>query len=133
MGMGVNKEMPTGEGHFILGNIFYSSTNFRGRLDLLDHMFKRLILDPALAAEWRAVKNKASILYARRNVLAHGMAWGNETAGLDRMRYSIFSTQGQSMDYQQMIYAAPSFCRYAERITQLAINANAYLARRKGD
>jgi hypothetical protein len=68
MGMGKEKEMPTGEGIFILGNVFYSTTNFRGRLDLLDHMMKRLVHDQLLRAEWNAIKNKAGKLYQRRNV-----------------------------------------------------------------
>lgn len=131
IGFGPEKRLPESTGFFLLGNIFYSTTNFRGRLELLDSMMKKLVSDPELLAEWNAVKNKAGKLYARRNVLAHGTAWSGANAPLETMRYSIFSMQDQQMDFQQMLDATPSFYHYAERITQLAIDANAYLARRE--
>ena len=49
-GGGIGK--PTGEGFFILGNVFNSTSNFRGRLNLLDHMMNRLGRDEKLLAEW---------------------------------------------------------------------------------
>jgi hypothetical protein len=131
LGLGADKRHATGEGHFLLGNVFYSSTNFRSRLELLGHMIDRLVRDDALLTEWNAIRNKATKLYARRNVLAHGAAWGGDNAGLETMRYSVFSMQDQVMDFQQMEQAAPSFIKYAERITAFVINVNAHLAARK--
>ena len=108
---------PTDEGFFILGNVFTSTSNFRGRLDLLDHMMKRLVRDEALLAKWNAIKNKAGRLYARRNILAHGEAWhGENSEAPNFIRYSIFSTNDQEMDYQQILQATPSFFNYAERV-----------------
>ncbi|PAP91401.1 hypothetical protein [Mesorhizobium wenxiniae] len=130
-GGGIGK--PTGEGYFILGNVFYSSTNFRGRMDLLDHMVGRLVLnDAALLAEWNAIKNKGGILYSRRNVLAHGTVWAGEKSGPQTIRYSIFDSKArQEMDYQRVCAATPSFSRYAERITEFAMAVNRHLADRR--
>ncbi|MER8672967.1 hypothetical protein [Mesorhizobium sp. M0037] len=121
---------PTGEGYFILGNVFYSSTNFRGRMEIMDHMVGRLVLkEPALLAEWNRIKNKASVLYARRNVLAHGTVWGSQEP--ETIRYSIFDSKArQEMDYTRICAATPSFSRFAERITAFAIAVNAHLAGR---
>lgn len=130
-GMGKEKEWPTGDGIFLLGNIFYSSSNFRGRLELLDNMMKRLVLDETLLAEWNAIKNKAGRQYQRRNVLAHGAAWSGDKCDPEFMQYSVFSTQVQKMDFQQIRDATASFVRYAERITKLAIGVNGSLASRK--
>jgi hypothetical protein len=131
LGLGKDKEKATGEGHFLVGNIFYSTTNFRGRLELLDHMMERLVHDEPLQAEWNAIKNKAGKLYARRNILAHGAAWAGEHCDPEMMHYSVFSMQTQEMTFQQMQEATPSFYHYAERVTQLAIGVNAHLAGRK--
>ncbi|ESY08699.1 hypothetical protein X753_06035 [Mesorhizobium sp. LNJC399B00] len=123
---------PTGEGFFILGNVFNATSNFRGRLDLIGHMIKRLVKDDALLAEWNAIKNKAGTLYARRNILAHGEAWHRENSeAVQFIRYSVFSTNEQEMDYQQIVQATPSFYKYAERVKQLAIDVNTHLAKRK--
>lgn len=132
MGIGSNNEMPTGDGFFILGQIFYAGTNFRAKIELLDHIFRRLVFDPALLAEWNAIKNKATRLYPRRNVLAHGQVWGREEVEPAFMRYSIFDQMKRGeMDYARICAATPSFGRYADRIEQLAIDANSYLARRE--
>jgi hypothetical protein len=131
MGMGPKKEPPTGEGIFMLGNIFYATSNFRGRLELMDHMFRRVIHDEPLLAEWKIVMGKANKLYQRRNVLAHGTPWAGDNADPEFIRYSIFKMNArQSMDYQRMCAATPSFFRFSERVEQLAINANAHLAAR---
>lgn len=130
--MGEEKRTPEGEGIFLLGNTFYAGTNFRGRLELINHMFRRLIRDETLLAEWNAIKNKAGRLYPRRNVLAHGQVWGNESGGPHSMRYSIFEgIKRDEMDFRRICAATPSFDRYADRIEKLAIDANAFLARRK--
>ena len=132
MGMGKEKQFPDGEGIFMLGNIFYAGTNFRGRIELINLMFRRLIRDETLVAEWNAIKNKAGRLYARRNVLAHGQVWGRGTVDPAFMRYSIFEgIKREEMDFKRICAATPSFERYADRIEQLAIAANAFLARRK--
>lgn len=131
MGLGRDKEQAAGDGVFILGNIFYSTTNFRGRLDLLDHMMKRLVRNETLLTEWNAIKNKAAPLYKRRNVLAHGAAWSGDNCDPEFMTYSVFSTQDQKLDYQQLLQVTPSFYNYAERIRQLSIDVNKHLASRK--
>ena len=132
LGMGKEKVMPAGEGFFIVGQIFYGGTNFRGRTELIGHIFRRIVFDPALLAEWNAVKNKATRLYARRNVLAHGQVWGREEVDPSYLRYSIWEQMKRGeMDYARICAATPSFARYADRIEQLAIDANAYLSRRE--
>jgi hypothetical protein len=128
MGVGPKGELPTGDGIFMLGNIYYATSNFRGRLDLMDHMFRRVVHDEPLLAEWNAIRNKAGTLYQRRNVLAHGTAWAGDNSDPEFIRYSIFKMSArQSMDYQRMCVATPSFFRFSKRVEQLAINANAYL------
>lgn len=132
MAVGPKNEMPNGEGFFILGQIFYAGTNFRAKIELLDHMLRRLVFDPPLVAEWNAIKNKATRLYARRNVLAHGQVWGREEVEPAFMRYSIFEALKRGeMDYARICAATPSFARYADRIEQLSIAANRHLAARK--
>lgn len=130
-GMGKEKELPTGDGVFLLGNVFYATTNWRGRLEMLSNLMDKLVTDQALLSEWNAIKNKSARLYPRRNVLAHGMAWSGPNSDPETMNYSIFSTQRQTMSFQQICAASASFQRYAERITKLAIGANAHLASRK--
>jgi hypothetical protein len=129
-GEGIGK--PEGEGVFILGNVFYSTSNFRGRLELIDHILSRLVFDEALLTEWSAIKNKSGRLYARRNVLAHGVPWAGENSDPEFIRYSIFVANArQHMDYQRICAATPSFFRYAKRVERFAIAATGYLARRK--
>ena len=95
-------------------------------------MMARLVRDEKILAEWNAVKNKATRLYARRNILAHGEAWNSEgSEAVNLMRYSVFSTSEQEMGYQQMVEATSSFFAYAERVRKLAIDVNAHLATRK--
>lgn len=131
MGMGAEKRMPEGEGFFLLGNIFYSATNFRGRLDLLAHMMRRLVFDNDLQARWNAIRNKANRLYGRRNVLAHGTAWAGDKSDPEFVRYSIFAMNArQEMNYERICAAVASFARFAENITQIAIDVNGHLAGR---
>lgn len=129
-GGGMLKANP--DGHWVLGNVFHSSTNFRARIELIDQIFRFLIQDAALLAEWNAVKNKATRLYPRRNILAHGMVWGNASEGALCIGYSIFDEGKRDviMKYQQVCATAPSFQRYAERVDALAIAANNHLASR---
>jgi hypothetical protein len=123
---------PTGDGFFILGNIFYSTANFRGRLELLDHIIRRLITDEDILGEWNAIKNKANRLYQRRNVLAHGTPWAGEKSDPEFVRYSIFAMNDRHvMGYERICASIPSFSRYADRITQFAITVNSRLALRK--
>lgn len=123
---------PTGEGYFILGNVFNATSNFRGRVDLIGHMIERLVSDVSILSEWNAVKNKAGTLYARRNILAHGEAWHRENSEVVQfMRYSVFSTNDKEMDFQQIMETTPSFYKYAERVKRLAIEVNTHLAQRK--
>ena len=131
MGLGRDKEQASSEGVFLLGNIFYGTTNFRGRLEMLDNMMKKLVTDDTLLADWNAIKNKSGKLYQRRNVLAHGAAWAGDNCDPELMTYSVFSNQNQQMDYQQITEVTPSFYNYAEKITQLAITVNKHLAGRK--
>lgn len=122
------------DGFWVLGSVFYSSTNFRARLDLLDRIIRRLVLDKNILGEWNAVKNKATRLYARRNILAHGHVYGNLEGGASCMAYSIFDdSKRQDMNYVQICAATPSFARYKERVNDLAIAANKHLASRKRD
>ena len=117
------------DAHWVMGSVFYSSTNLGTRLNLLDRLIKRLVNDDALLVESNVVLNKARRLYQRRNVLAHGQVWGNVTASL--MTYSIFDdSKRKSLNYEQVCAATPSFKRYADRVTSLAIAVNQHLAAR---
>jgi hypothetical protein len=130
LGMGKDKEMPEGEGMFLLGNIFYSTSNFRSRLDLLGKILKRLVKSTTLLTEWNAIFNKANLLYKRRNVLAHGAAWSGDNCDPEFMRHSIFSTQLEQLDFEQICEATESFVKLANRIQDLTIAVNKELAGR---
>jgi hypothetical protein len=128
-GGGVLESHP--DGSWILGSIFYASTNLRARIDLLDRIFRRLIAETELLTEWNSLKNKTPLLYARRNVLAHGHVWGNNS-GASFMGYSIFDdSKRKTMTHAQVCAASESFERYADRISALAIAANHHLAARR--
>jgi hypothetical protein len=117
------------DGYWVLGNVFFASTNLRARLQLLDLIFEKIVPDEELTKEWSATKNKALRLYKRRNILAHGMVWGHSEVGATHIAYSIFDDGSRGhLDYQQACAQTASFARLAERITRLAINTNAYLA-----
>ena len=123
---------PEGEGVFILGNTFYSITNLNGRLALINYIMGRLVRDDGLLTEWNAIQNKAANLYKRRNVLAHGTPWAGEKSDPEFVRYSIFAMNNRIfMNYERICAATPSFARFAERITKLAIDVNAHFARRE--
>lgn len=118
---------------FIPSMIFYSSTNFRSRLELMGRIFDRLIEDEALRSEWNAIINNANRLYAKRNIIAHGATWGNEAEGLTHIGWSPLEGKKMKMlSFQQVNEAAESFSKYAERVGDLAIAANHHLAARAG-
>lgn len=113
---------------WIMGNIFYSSTNLRGRLSMIEQVYDRAMDDVEIKAEWNAIKNGVLKLYKRRNILAHGTVWGNEHVGPSSIGPSMFSgIPGAGMNYVQVREAAASFFRMAERLTELAILTNRYL------
>lgn len=130
MGFGPNKEFPNGEGMWTINEIFYSTSNFRGRIEMLDRMMVRFVRDDALMSEWNAVKNKSTRLYARRNVLAHGMVWAGNDPGTEIMGYPLHSPQKQQLNFEQILQAKVSFCRYEKRVSELAIAVNQHLANR---
>ena len=117
---------PKPEGHWVIGNIFYASTNLRGRLDMIGQIIDRLVADEDLKLQWKTVDNKISLLYKRRNVLAHGAVWANES-GASIIMGSIFSSQRRSLDYAQTCACALSFRKLADRISAYAVAVNASL------
>lgn len=128
-GKGLGK--PTSEGFFILGNIFTTTTNFRTNVDLVGHIFDTIVFDKELKGQWNSIRNKASVLYAKRNILAHGQAWtegGDDIVSF--MSYSVFSKKDMKLDFQQIIEAKESFFSYAQKVNQLAIDVSAHLAKR---
>ena len=48
---------------FLTGNIFYSFTNLRARLVMMDNLIEGTITDANLAGEWNAIKNKVLSIY----------------------------------------------------------------------
>ena len=97
----------------------------------MGQIFHVMIQDETLRKEWSAVRNKANLLYGRRNVIAHGTTWGNDPAGLTEIGWSWFTGKGHTMmTYKQVKEAIVSFTNYAERVTNLAIAANKHLAAR---
>jgi len=74
---------------FLTGNIFYSFTNLRSRLVMMDNLIEGTITDANLAGEWNAIKNKVLRIYKYRNTMAHSHVWGNEIQGLTTLRPSI--------------------------------------------
>ena len=117
------------EGNWVVPSIFHSSTNLRSKIDLIDRIFRRLIQDDAMLVEWKNIKDKSGTLYGRRNVMAHGHVWGNVSAVC--VAYSFHADSRRTkLSFQQVCAATSSFRQYEERITAMAIAANAVLAAR---
>jgi|GEM_PF-5534671 hypothetical protein len=111
---------------FLTGNIFYSFTNLRSRLVMMDNLIEGTITDANLAGEWNAIKNKVLRIYKYRNTMAHSHVWGNEIQGLTTLRPSICK-KCKKMNLQQILAAEQSFRKTAERITACAIAVNKHL------
>jgi hypothetical protein len=87
-----------------------------------------MVLDYGLAAEWRAINNRAGSLYKRRNVLAHGELWTGDNNEPSTLRFSVFDEGNtRTMTYLQVYAQWQSFERFADRLTQYAIDVNAWL------
>ncbi len=114
---------------WVLGNVFYSSTNLRARLAMITETMDRLVTDKAIVTEWNAAKNRVLTLYKRRNTLAHGAVWGNETAGASFIGPAMFSSDRRRLTYVQVCACDKSFQKQAERLTNIAIAVNKHLAR----
>jgi hypothetical protein len=113
----------------LIGGIFYSSTNFRSNLNMIESAIEMTINDEEIKAEWNAIRNKALTLYKRRNTLAHGHVWGNE-AGASSVAASLFNANARNhLNYEQVCASQRSFSRLAERSTTLAIRINHFLAK----
>lgn len=125
VGNGLTNEKP--HALFVLGNIFYSSTNLRGRLKMIADVLNRVVTDPAILSEWNAVTNRLLTLYKRRNVLAHGAVWGND-AGASCIMASLFDTGRKQLSYAQVCACVQSFERMAERLHKLAQSIGSHLA-----
>lgn len=113
----------------LIGGIFYSSTNFRGNLNMIENAIGMTMDEEGINAEWCAIRNKAITLYKRRNTLAHGHVCGNEGASF--VAASLFNTNARScLNYEQVCASELSFTRLAKRSTALAIRINHFLARK---
>jgi hypothetical protein len=114
----------------MVGEIFYSSTNFRANLDMLNRVIAHAVRDEEICSEWNAIRNRSLSLYKRRNTIAHGHVWGN-AAGASRVRASLFNPNARrDMDYSQVLASEQSFIKMAERARRLAIRINKHLAHR---
>lgn len=111
---------------WILGSVFYSSTNLRARLKMVTDVIERLVTDADLRSEWNALRNKVNVSYKRRNVLAHGAVWGN-SAGASPIQGSMFDSDRSSLTYERVCQCTPSFERLAARIEELAIAVDTHL------
>lgn len=130
-GRGIVNYLGNADGMWVVGGIFYGTTNLKARVEMIDRIIQRLVHDGDLKAEWIKIKDHSRTLYGRRNILAHGQVWGNDTKGASVVAYSIFDESRRvHMSYQQACAATPSFAQYRERITNLAIAINAHLAER---
>jgi hypothetical protein len=126
---------PAGQSHFILGLVFYSSTNLRGRLDLLEKIIEKSVTEPDLLKEWKSIRNRVNTIYSRRSTLEHSHAWGS-SGSLSILIPSIFAGSSKEMNYQQIVAAYDSFRRSAQRIENFAIAVNRHLVptpSRQGD
>ncbi|WP_340316650.1 hypothetical protein [Rhizorhabdus argentea] len=112
---------------WVLGDVFYSISNLGARLAMIDKIAPRIVTEDELLREWSAIKNKVNELYKRRNILAHGMVWGNDAPS--SLGYSMFGKK-EHMEYLQVQQCAVSFKNYADRIERLAIAMNKHLAER---
>jgi hypothetical protein len=104
-------------GIWVLGDVFYSSTNFRARLSLLERIVHTVLFEEELISEWNAIQNRSLEKYKRRNLLAHGLVYGNgDEKGF--IRFSILdSSNRRVMNYKQTCAASQSFRRLAGRIS----------------
>jgi hypothetical protein len=113
-----------------MANIFYSFTNLRARLDMLDFLVEDYVPDKVLRIEWHAIKKIVLRMYKDRNTLAHSHVWGNET-GLTHLAPSIFTKKrAKSMSLLEIRAAAQSFREGAKRTTDFAISVNGLLVSR---
>lgn len=113
--------------HRLIGGVFYSSTNFRANLSMIENAIDMTINDEGIKTEWNAIHNKAITLYKRRNTLAHGHVWGNHE-GASSIAASIFNVNARNqLNYEQVCASQHSFNRLAERSTALAIRINEFL------
>jgi len=127
-GSGILASKPVGL--WVVPSIFHSSNNLRSKTELIDRIFRRLITDEALIAEWESIHDKSRRLYSRRNVMAHGHVWGNHE-GASCVAYALHAdSRRMNLSYQQVCAATPSFRKYRDRIEALAIEANKLLATR---
>ncbi|HVY98393.1 MAG TPA: hypothetical protein VHA35_02745 [Dongiaceae bacterium] len=108
----------------MLGGIFYSSTNFRGRLDMVTRVLDQINVEEALLKEWSAIVKKADELYLRRNIIAHGHVWGNKE-GASSVQASLLDRKARkSLTYVQVCQCEQSFSGLADRSTHFAIALN---------
>jgi hypothetical protein len=112
---------------FVLGNIFYASTNFRGRLKMIADVLNRIVTEETITSEWNAVSNRLLKLYKRRNVLAHGGVWGNG-AGASCIMGSLFDTGRKQLTYVQVCACERSFRDMSKRLQLLAVSIGSHLA-----
>lgn len=86
----------------MLGGIFYSSTNFRGRVDMVTRVLGQINVDEVLQKEWNSIVKKADELYLRRNIIAHGHVWGNQD-GASSVQASLLDRKARkSLTYIQV-------------------------------
>jgi len=113
--------------YFLMGSIFYSFTNLRARLKMIDNLIEDTVTDDDLRSEWNAIQNKILRIYPRRNTLAHSHVWGNETRGLTHISPSLYVKNAKEMNLAQILAAERSFQKTADRTTALAIAVNKHL------
>jgi len=108
----------------LVGSIFYSSTNLRGNLQMITNTIEMTISDEEIKAEWNAIRNKANTLYKRRNTLAHGHVWGNDSEA-SVIAASLFNVNARRrLNFAQVCACERSFSRLAKRSRNLAIRIN---------
>lgn len=114
--------------HFLLGSIFYSSTNLRMRLEMISTALEITVEDQEIHKEWKTLRNKVNDLYKRRNVLAHGHVWGNSDNGASHISSSIFNFNSRrALNYEQVCASERAFLKQADRAGQFAQKVNKHL------
>jgi hypothetical protein len=121
------------EALWTVGTIYHSASNFVGKLAMIDALIKRLVSEDALRREWKRLKKATSDLSEKRNILAHGMVFGNQDTGADCLAYPVLKQSPASLTFEETAALEGEFRRLASDLENLAVLLNQHLvARAKG-
>lgn len=116
---------------FVLGNIFYATTNFRARMSMIEMVLLRMVQSDEIMKEWKAIRNRLGDLYNKRSILAHGTIWGNAD-GASALGSSMFQGNPTYMEYRQVVDLTNAFKLAQERVSNFAGMISAHLVHPHG-